>query len=131
MKQLTLRNFFFTKLCHFALQKGSTAVTVNVLIAAEAITSIVVAFFVNKICCASLWRVYSTYVCHLNKPVRFGERPWLMLIWCTMWLHGKGSKVTCACDVTIGHEFLLHCIEDMATVYLQWLNLWYLLRSNT
>lgn len=48
MKQLTLRNFFFTKLCHFALQKGSTAVTVNVLIAAEAITSIMVAFFLIK-----------------------------------------------------------------------------------
>lgn len=48
MKQLTLRNFFFTKLCHFALQKGSTAVTVNVLIAAEAITSIMVAFLLLK-----------------------------------------------------------------------------------
>lgn len=48
MKQLTLRNFFFTKLCHFALQKGSTAVTVNVLIAAEAITSIMVAFLLIK-----------------------------------------------------------------------------------
>lgn len=48
MKQLTLRNFFFTKLCHFALQKGSTAVTVNVLIAAliASITSIMVAFLV-------------------------------------------------------------------------------------
>lgn len=48
MKQLTLRNFFFTKLCHFVLQKGSTAVTVNVLIAAEAITSIMVAFLLIK-----------------------------------------------------------------------------------
>lgn len=48
MKQLTLRNFFLTKLCHFALQKGSTAVTVNVLIAAEAITSIMVAFLLIK-----------------------------------------------------------------------------------
>lgn len=50
MKQLTLRNFFFTKLCHFALQKGSTAVTVNVLIAAliASITSIMVAFLLIK-----------------------------------------------------------------------------------